>query len=90
MIECGDSYDKFENFITSKINNKHAPKKRKWVRGNHKPHTNKELHKAIMKRSRLKNKANKTQQFKKQRNCVVNLNKQPKFEYFSSYNSPDS
>ena len=29
-------------------------------RGNHKPHINKELHKAIMKRSRLKNKANKT------------------------------
>ena len=60
MIECGDSYDKFENFITSKINNKHAPKKRKWVRSNHKPHINKELHKSIMKRSRLKNKANKT------------------------------
>ena len=28
--------------------------------------------------------------FKKQRNYVVNLNKQAKFEYFSSYNSADS
>ena len=50
-----------------------------------------------MKRSRLKaNKANKTKKpndisnFKKQRNYVVNLNKQAKFEYFSSYNSTDS
>ena len=49
-----------------------------------------------MKRSRLKNKANKTKtsidisNFKKQRNYVVNLNKQAKFEYFSSYNSADS
>ena len=48
-----------KNAFTSKLN-KHAPKKRKWIRGNHKPHINKELRKAIMKRSRLKNKANKT------------------------------
>ena len=59
LIDCGDSYDKFEYIFTSKLN-KHAPKKRKWVRGNHKPLINKELRKAIMKRSRLKNKANKT------------------------------
>ena len=49
-----------------------------------------------MKRSRLKNKANKTKKlidisnFKKQSNYVVNLNKQAKFEYISSYNSADS
>ena len=49
-----------------------------------------------MKRSRLKNKANKTKKpivisnFKKQCKYVVNLNKQAKFEYFSSYNSADS
>ena len=95
LINCGDSYDKFEKIFTSKLN-KHAPKKRKWVRGNHKPHMNKELRKAIMKRSRLKNKANKTKKpidisnFKKQRNYVVNLNKQAKFGYFSSYNSADN
>ena len=95
LIDCGDSYDKFENIFTSKLN-KHAPKKRKWVRGNHKPYINKELRKAIMKRSRLKNKANKTKKptdirnFKKQRNYVVNMNKQAKIEYFNSYNSADS
>ena len=49
-----------------------------------------------MKRSRLKNKANKTKKpidisnFKKQRNYVVKLNKQATFEYFSSYNSTDT
>ena len=60
------------------------------VRGNHKPHVNKELRKAIMKRSRLKNKANKTKKpigiSNLQRNYVVNLNKQAKFEYFSPLN----
>ena len=40
--------------------NKHAPKKRKWVRGNYKFHINKKLRKTIIKRSRVKNKANKT------------------------------
>ena len=59
LIDCGDSYDKFEYIFTSKLN-KHAPKKRKWVRGNHKPHINKELRKAVMKISRLKYNANKT------------------------------
>ena len=80
LIDCGDSYDKFEYIFTSKLN-KHAPKKRKWVRGNHKPHINKELGKAVMKRSILKYKSNNTKKptdirnFKKQRNCVVNMNK---------------
>ena len=69
---------------------------KKWVRCNNKPHTHKELRKAIMKSSRLKNKANKTKMsidisnFKKRRNYVVNLKKQVTFEYFSSYNSADS
>ena len=50
----------------------------------------------MMNRSRHKNKANKTKEsidisnFKKQCNYVVNLNKQAKFKYFSSYNSPDN
>ena len=60
------------------------------VRGNHKPHINKELRKAVMKRSRLKNKANKTKKSigisNLQCNYVVNLNKQAKFEYFSPLN----
>ena len=56
-------------------------KKTKWVRGNNKLHLNKFLRLAIMKRSKLKNKANKTKHpvdikmYKKQRNYIVGLNK---------------
>ena len=59
---------------------KHVPKKIKTIRGNQKPHINKTLRKAIMKRSQLKNKGNKTRNaadvsdYKKQRNYVVKLN----------------
>ena len=41
LIGCGDSYDKFDNVFTSKLN-KHAPVKRKWVRDNNKLHITKE------------------------------------------------
>ena len=51
------------------------------------PHTNKTLRKAIMKRSQLKNKANKTKDlYKKQHNYVVKLNNQFKQEHFDSLN----
>ena len=49
-----------------------------------------------MKRPKLKNKANKTKDptdirnYKKQRNYVVNLNKEAKLEYFSKYESDDN
>ena len=55
----------------------HAPLKEKSIRGNNKSHATKTLRKAIMKRTRLKNKANKSKLpgdillFKKQRNLVV-------------------
>ena len=73
LIDCGDSYDNFEYIFTSKLN-KYAPKKRKWVSGNHKTLTNKELRKAIVKRSRLKTKANKTKKLtvlEILKNCVI-------------------
>ena len=60
-----------------------------------KPHITKPLRQAIMKRSKLRNKANKTKPFidirnyKQQRNYVVNLNKNAKFEYFSRYDCKD-
>ena len=72
--------------------NKHAPKKIKTFRGNQKPHINKTLRKAIMKRSQLKNKANKTRNatdvsnYKRQRNYVVKLNDQCKKDHFDSLN----
>ena len=43
---------------------KHALKKTKISRRNHKPHINKTLRKAIMKRSQLENKAYKTKDLK--------------------------
>ena len=49
-----------------------------------------------MKRSRLRKKANKIKdptdiiKYKKQRNYVVNLNKEARLEYFSKYESNDN
>ena len=53
-------YAVFEDTIVNVLN-KHAPTKKKKIRGNHKPHISKTFRLAIMKRSRLKNKANRTQ-----------------------------
>ena len=56
LLNIGDgknNYLEFEkNFVETL--NKHAPKKTKIFRGNHKPNINKTLRKAIMKRSQLK------------------------------------
>ena len=60
------------------------------VRGNNKPHIDHTLRKEIMKRSRLKNVANKTgncediSAHKKQRNLVVKLNKEQKAHCFGN------
>ena len=62
LLNIGDgknNYLEFEkNFVETL--NKHTPKKTKLLRGNHKSHIIKTLRKVIMKRSQLKNKANKT------------------------------
>ena len=61
------------------IFNKYAPIKRKYVRANEAPFMTKELHKAIMKRSRLRNKflkdrtENNQKNFKHQRNFCKKL-----------------
>ena len=56
MLNNGDgknNYLEFEkNFVETL--DKHAPKKTKILRGNHKPHSNETLRKAIMKLSQLK------------------------------------
>ena len=60
---------------------KHVPKKRKISSANHKPHVNKTLHSAIMKRSQLKIKAMKPKsqnyvyEYKKWRNLILKLKK---------------
>ena len=84
-------YSDFEKKFIDTLN-KHAPKKIKTFRGNQKPHINKALRKAIMKRSQLKNKANKTQNtkdasnYKRQKNYVVKLNNQCKKDNFDRLN----
>ena len=94
LLNIGDGKNNYlecdKNFVETL--NKHAPKKTKIFRGNHKPHITKTLRKAIVKRSQLKNKANKTEdpkdisRYKKQRNYVVKLNNQSKQEHFDSLN----
>ena len=59
LTACTNSYETFQDVFKTSLDN-YAPKKKKWLRGNNKTHVNKMLHKAIMKRSKLKNKANKT------------------------------
>ena len=92
MITCDRSYDEFDRKFTAVLN-KHAPKKKKWLRGNQKPHINKTIRHEIMKRPKLKNIANKTKntsdvmKYKKQRNYVVQLNKKAKLEYFNNIDS---
>ena len=80
-------FDSFSSIFESVLD-AHAPKKKRTVRGNHKRHLTKTLRKAIMLRSSLKNKANKTGNvyfsnlYKKQRNYVVHLNRQAKKSNF--------
>ena len=69
MLNIGDGKNNYHRTL-----DEHAPKKTKIFRGDHKPHIDKTLRKAIMKGSQLKNKANKTKdpkdilKYKKQRN----------------------
>ena len=75
--------------ICEKILNRHAPRKKKFIRGNHSPFMNKKLSRAIMKRNRLRNKflRNKNPEnrdnFNKQR---VPLLWKPKREYYDNLN----
>ena len=83
-----------QNFI--KVLNTHAPKQVQILRGNYKPHYNKNLRKAIMKMSSLKNKANRSTDpsdmanYKKQCNLVVSLNRQAKSEYSNEVSNSKS
>ena len=95
LKNCNGEYESYEqNFI--KVLNTHAPKKVKILRENHKPHYYKNLRKAIMKRSTLKNKAKRSKvpvdivNYKKERNLVVSLNRQVKYEYFDEVSNSES
>ena len=77
------NFSDFNNEFKNTLNN-NAPIKSSKVRGNTKPHVNKILRKEIMKRSNLKNIANKSgkiddkKRYKIQRNVVTKLNKKLK------------
>ena len=67
-----------------------VPMKKIILRGNNKPHMTSQLRKAIMKKSRLKNRANKSCKpadktvYKTPRNLVVKLNKEAKKSFLKN------
>ena len=88
---CDEAY---KGFITSckKSLESHAPLKKKYVRGNQSPFMNKDLSKAIMVRTKLRNifLKNRTEEnkinYNKQRNLCVALLRKSKREYYQNLN----
>jgi len=82
-------YEQFE-LTFANVLDRHAPIKSKFIRANEKPFINKSLKKAIMNRSRLRKKANKTgsqvdiENYKQQRNFITNLNRRIQKQYFKN------
>ena len=81
--------------VCTEVLNQHAPRKKKYVRGNNKRFMNKALSKAIMQRTKLRNRflkdpsaANKFS-FNKQRNWCVSLLQKEKKKYFANLNKKD-
>ena len=85
-------YGNFESIFLETLE-ANAPTKTKLVRANDKPHMNKDLRKAMRKRSILKKVANNSKReedvrkYKEQKNLVVELNTQAKRQYFMSMQS---
>ena len=77
----------FENIFMLTLN-KHAPLKTRYVRANNSPFMNNDIYKAIMVRSRLRNKYLnlKTEEsknaYRKQRNCCVSLIRKAKCNFY--------
>ena len=89
LEEVPKVYKNFEETFV-KVVDAHAPRKTKVLRGNHKPHVDKNPRKTIMKHSALKRIASRSNQeeyitkYKKQRNLVVKLNRETKLHYFNN------
>ena len=85
------TYDDFETIFIETLN-RHAPIREKYIRANNSPFMNKIISKAIMNRSRLKNRflknPNDTNKcnYNKQRNYCVNLIKREKKKYYNNLN----
>ena len=86
-VSCKD----FESIFLHVLNI-HAPQKKKYIRANNAPFMPKDLCKAIMVRSRLRNKYLKTKtiesrnMYKKQRNYCVTLLRKAKYNYYENLN----
>ena len=85
------NYENFQSIFMQQLD-KHAPMKKKVVRANNAPFMNKILSKAIMNRSRLRNRYLKKQSidneraYKKQRNYCVTLIRREKKKYYENMN----
>ena len=90
-----EDYEDFEEIFVKTLD-RHAPRKVRLLRGNEKPHMNRGLRKAIMKRTRLRNVYFRTnllsdkQAYQRQRNYVCNLNRKIRRDYFDSVASTNS
>ena len=82
-----EELEAFKSLIL-RILDKHAPVKKRYIRGNHAAFMNKDLQKAIMTRSRLLNKFRKDKSelnkkaYNKQRNYCVKLLRKAKKRFF--------
>ena len=87
IITC----EQFEKVFMDTLN-KHAPSKIRYVRANNSPFLNKNIYKAIMVRSRLRNKYLKLktyesrEEYKKQRNLCVGLIRDAKKQFYENLN----
>ena len=81
--------------VCTEVLNQHALRKKKYVRGNNKQFMNKALSKAIMQRTKLRNKflkdpsAENKFSYNKQRNWCVSLLRKEKKKYFANLNEKD-
>ena len=79
----------------TEVFNQHAPRKKKYVRGNNKRFMNKALSEAIMQRTKLRNKFLKHSSaenkffYNKQRNRCISLLRKEKKKYFANLNEKD-
>ena len=95
ILDENVTYDEFEKIFMEKLN-EYAPMKKKYVRANNAPFMNKTLCKAIMNRSRLRNRYLKNPNchqtelnYKRQKNYVVNLMRREKKKYYDNIDTSD-
>ena len=91
FINNDDGFQRFCHISLDALN-KHAPRKKKHARGNQMPFFNKELSKAIMTRTKLRNSLlqNRSEEnrkrYTKQRNFCVSLSRKTKKRYYENVN----